>query len=190
MNAEVEGNPLLASIHGVSLKDYAALVMNLGNFDEAALFAAFGIDATQWQEASEAWPQRMTEDADFVIAGLYGQYFAETHRVIERLQAATGAVAAGDAQNIARLRADKGFYLELAGARNAAYAYGLDGAQWVEDNFGIPLLDFQSAAMLHSQDQDHEEVTASLQHQQTMEAKYRDIFAAAQGGNVADDVQF
>ncbi len=60
MNAEGEGNPLLAPIHGVSLKDYAAIVMNLGNFDEAALFAAFGIDATQWQEASEAWPQRMT----------------------------------------------------------------------------------------------------------------------------------
>ena len=46
------------------------------------MFAAFGIDATQWQEASEAWPQRMTEDADFVIAGLYGQYFSETHPVI------------------------------------------------------------------------------------------------------------
>ena len=36
MNEEGEGNPLLAPIHGVSLKDYAALVMNLGNFDEAA----------------------------------------------------------------------------------------------------------------------------------------------------------
>ena len=42
-------------------------------------------------------------------------------------------------ENLEKLKTDRYFYEELCGARIAAYQYGLDGAQWIQDNFGINL---------------------------------------------------
>ena len=45
-----------------------------------------------------------------------------------------------------RLKEDRFFYEELAGARQAAFNLGLDGSQWLLDHFGVGLGDFQMIA--------------------------------------------
>jgi len=189
-------NPLLEPIHGISLKDYAAIAANLGNFEQDKLFAAFGIDLAIWQEVNTLWPKRMQQDTSFTVTTLYGQYFMEiaNHPVILKLRNETGGASTGDSENLERLRSDKYFYLELEAARTAAYEYGLDGAKWIEDNFGINLMDFQSAAMQwmneRNQNFDSDQITEDMAFQEAMEEQYKAKFAEEQGGNVADDIEF
>lgn len=87
-----DSNPLLAPIHGISLNDYAAIAMNLTNFQEEDLFSAFGIDLVIWQEVNTLWPKRMQEDTTFTVATLYSQSFMEAgnHPVIEALKKEKG----------------------------------------------------------------------------------------------------
>lgn len=189
-----QGNPLLEPIHGISLNDYAAIAMNFANFEESKLLDAFGIDRAIWDEVNVLWPKRMQEDETFTVTTLYGEAFmqASSHPVIQSLTA--GAVPAGSNDNLERLRADKYFYLELNAARTAAYAYGIDGAHWIQDEFGISLMDFQAVAMewMTQSNRTHNsnEILADHQYQQEKEEEYKLKFAAEQGGNIADDVEF
>lgn len=187
-------NPLLEPVHGISLRDYAAIILKISHgIPEAEVFKAIGIDATIWDELNTVWPNRMAQDTSFTIATLYGQYFAEnvSHPKLEALQAETSEEGAN---NLERLKTDRYFYEELTGARTAAYQYGLDGAQWILENFGIRLSDFQSVAMQHMTARNinfnSEEELQYNDYQQQKQTEYAERFAAEQGGNVADDVEF
>lgn len=99
--------------------------------------------------------------------------------------------------NLEKIKTDRYFYEELSGARQAAYDYGYDGAQWIQDNFGISLGDFQSVAMKWSEVQNEEvrnnntdNVHHFVDYQQKKQEEYAAKFASEQGGNVADDVEF
>lgn len=185
-------NPYLAPVHGLSLRDYAAMVIKLTQgVSEQEIFKAMGIDQAIWDELNTIWPQRMGEDTTFTVTTLYGQYFSEpaTHPKLE-------AIGGGGASNphLDKIKTDRYYYEELAGARQAAYEYGLDGAQWIQENFGISLGDFQSVAMQWLTKQNQEWNSADISHyhdyQQEKQKEYAAKFAAEQGGNVADDIDF
>ena len=191
---EDENNPLLAPVHGINLRDYSAICAKLGSgVDENDIYKAFGIDATIWGEINTVWPARMAEDTTFSIAVLFGQYFGEADQH-PKLQGVKSNLSEEGEANLERLKNDVYFYYELSGARQAAYEYGLDGAQWILDNFGIGLGDFQSVAMkymeLQNQNFDSNYVRECLDYQDEKQTEYAEKFAAEQGGNVADDVEF
>lgn len=191
---ENDGNPLLAPIHGISLKDYSAICAKISSeVDEAAIFKAMGIDQTIWEEVNTLWPKRMQEDGTYTVSTLFGQYFMEAgdHPKLQNLQS---NISESGKDNLQKMKDDRYFYEELNGARQAAYEYGLDGAQWILENFGIGLGDFQTVAMEYMTDRNKNFNTNEILHfqdyQQKMQVKYADKFAEEQGGNVADDVEF
>ena len=189
-------NPLEAPIHGISLDDYAAIAMNLTTFDENELFKAFGIDTAIWQEVNTLWPKRMQEDSTFTIVNLYGEAFmkAPNHPKILALKNGSAQTNEGNSDNLDRLKTDKAFYLELEAARSVAYEYGIDGAQWIKDEFGIDLMDFQSVAMewmtKRNMNFSTDQIREDADFQESVRAHYKERFAADQGGNVADDIEF
>ncbi|MCW3466408.1 DUF6620 family protein [Chitinophaga nivalis] len=186
-------NPLLAPIHGITLEDYGAACAKLGSgLTENDIAAALGVELPVWEEANLLWPERMKQDATYHIITLFGQYFgqADQHPKFSGLKA---AASTADGGNTAKIKTDKDFYQELEVARQVAYDYGLDGAQWIVDQYGISLGDFQIAASMWS-DQIHQDIAADYagynERQAAYNAKYKQLFAQAQGGNVADDIQF
>ncbi|MEZ2443628.1 DUF6620 family protein [Chitinophaga sp. RCC_12] len=189
----MSGNPLLEPIHGITLEDYGAACARLGSgLSEDDVAKALGVELPVWQEANLLWPERMKQDATFHIVTLFGQYFgqADQHPKFSSVKAAPSPQGAG---NIEKIKQDKDFYQELEVARQVAYDYGLDGAQWIVDNYGIPIGDFQIAASLWN-DQIHRDIQADYagynQRQAAYQAKYQQLFAEKQGGNVADDIEF
>ena len=187
-------NPLLEPIHGISLKDYSAICAKISSeVDEVAIFKAMGIDQTIWEEVNTLWPKRMQEDGTFTVTTLFGQYFMEAadHPKLKNLQS---NISEAGKINLQKIKDDWYYYEELTGARQAAYEYGLDGAQWILDNFGIGLGDFQTVAKERMTDRNKSFNTNEILHyqnyQQEMQQKYADKFAAEQGGNIADDVEF
>jgi hypothetical protein len=186
-------NPLLAPIHGVTLEDYSAGCAKIANgVSEVAVAAALGVEVPVWQEANMLWPERMKQDETYHIMTLFGQHFgtAAQHPKLGNLQP---AASAGNAGNTDRIKNEKEFYEELEVARQIAYEYGIDGAQWIVDEYGISLGDFQIAAVAWM-DEIHKELAEDFDghnaKQNAWQEKYRKHFADAQGGNVADDISF
>ncbi len=191
---EDENDPLFDPIHGLNLKDYVSMSMKLGQgFSVEQVCKAMGVEPAIWDELNTLWTKRMQEDSSFKIATLFGEYYQDTsdHPKLSSLQLQMSD--AGSA-NLEKLKTDPYFYYELAGARQAAYEYGMDGAQWIQDNYDVNLTDFQSVAMIHSTNLNNEMDTAKITHfhdfEQEQQKLYATKFAEEQGGNVADDVEF
>ncbi|MEC5145613.1 DUF6620 family protein [Chitinophaga sp. 212800010-3] len=190
-------NPLLEPIHGVSLYDYATISAKIASgISQDDILKALGIENAVYEEASALWVTRMQEDKNFEIITVFGQYFgeADNHPKLSGLKPQTSAEGN---ENLEKLKADRHFYEELCGARIAAYQYGYDGAQWILDNFGITLGDFQSAAVkwanasqAEAQSDNYEQVHYWANYQQQKQAEYAEKFAKEQGGNIGDDVEF
>lgn len=193
-----EGNPLLQPIHGISLNDYAAIAMNISNFPADKLFGAFGIDQAIWEEVNTLWPKRMQEDSTFTVVNLYGEAFMNASQNPKLLalqnEAGSATPASGNTENLNRLKTEKEFYLELEAARVVAYEYGIDGAQWILEEFGIDLKDFQAVAMewMMKRNQNHntEDMRRDHDFQEQIKLYYKERFANEQGGNIADDIEF
>jgi hypothetical protein len=190
-------NPLLEPIHGVSLYDYAAVSAKMASgIDVKDICNKLGIEPAVFEEASALWITRMQEDGTFEVTTQFGQYFgeADSHPKLKDLQA---EVSAEGQANLDKMKNDRYFYEELNGARQAAYEYGYDGAQWIQDNYGISLGDFQGIAMhwMQVQNQEmsagqYENIQHYVDYQQKKQQEYAAKFAEEQGGNVADDVEF
>ncbi len=189
-----ENNPLLEPIHGLTLEDYAAISYNLASgADFNAILSLLGIDAAIWQEANTLWAKRMQEDSSFTVATLFSQYYnsADKH---PKLSAVAVELSDKGKETVEKMKVDRYFYEELSGARSAAYEYGIDGAQWILDNYGVPLGEFQKIAASHSEsDQKQIDMKQQKEYADHMYAKmeeYKKKFAEEQGGNVADDIEF
>ncbi|MDR2126169.1 MAG: hypothetical protein LBP63_05010 [Prevotellaceae bacterium] len=186
----------LEPIHGISLEDYAQIVIKItSGASIESICKAMGIDIAVWEEVNTLWGQRMKEDTDFKLIMLYGDYFAAGVTNPKLVNIDTNIISAEGQGNLDRLKNDRYFYEELCGARTAAYNYGLDGAQWILDNYGIGLGDFQSVAMHHMSkrnngSEDIMETKAFLDYQREKQEEYEAKFAAERGGNVADDIEF
>jgi len=190
-----ETNPLFQPIHGVSLFDYGAASAKMANgVSTEDICNALGIEVPVWEEASTLWIKRMQEDGSFGVTNLFGKYFGEgdLHPKLKSLRAAPLSAAAQT--NLDKLATDRYFYEELSGARQAAYAYGMDGAQWILDHFGISLGDFQSVAMhwmaKQNEEMDPQKIMHYVNYQEQKQKEYAARFAKEQGGNIADDVNF
>lgn len=187
-------NPLLEPIHGISLEDYSAACAKLANgLTEDTIASVLGVELPVWQEANLLWTERMKQDSTFEIVTLFGQYFGQADQHPKFSHATAAPAAGGDGGYTAQIKADKDFYQELEVARQVAYEYGLDGAQWIADKYGIALGDFQMAASKWNA-QIHADIQADFQgytsRQDAYRARYKQFFAEAQGGNVADDITF
>lgn len=187
-------NPFLEPVHGISLKEYTAMCIKMSSgVDYTDVCKAMGIEPAIWDELNTIWPQRMAEDTSFTVTTLFGQYYAE-NPVIPQLENIQANISDEGIANLEKLKTDRYFYEELAGARQAAYEYGKDGAQWILDNYGINLADFQSVAMkwLTEQNQNwkQETIMKFANYQQEKQKEYAEKFAAEQGGNIADDIIF
>ena len=104
-----------------------------------------GIDMPVWDEVNQLWVKRMQQDQTMAVMSLYGQYYGNANTHPKFNDSVKESNQEGD--YLAKIQNDEAFYYELCGARQAAYEAGLDGAQWIQDNYGISLGDFQSAAM-------------------------------------------
>lgn len=189
-----DNNPYLEPVHGISLKEYTAMCLKISaGVEYTAVCKAMGIEPAIWEELNTIWPQRMGEDTSFTVTTLFGQYYAE-NPVIPQLENLQAVVSEDGIVNLEKLKTDRYFYEELAGARQAAYEYGIDGAQWILDNYGINLADFQSVAMQwlteQNQNWNSQEIMEFSDYQQEKQKEYAAKFAAEQGGNIADDVTF
>lgn len=192
-----ENNPLLEPIHGISLYDYSAINAKIvSGMTEEEVCKIFQIEPAVWQEASALWIARMQQDTDFVIAGLMGKYFADADNHPKFKNQKTSERKSNPA-NLDRLKTERYYFEELNGAREAAYDYGFDGAQWIEDNFGITLSDFQGVAMQWSAPNNQEFSPEAIQkvqeyfnYREEKKKEYAEKFAAEQGGNIADDIEF
>ena len=186
-------NPLLEPIHGVSLYDYAVISAKMAaGLPEADILKTLGIEKSVFEEASAVWITRMQEDSTFEVVQLFGQYFgdADSHPKLGSLKAEMSEDATA---NLERLKTDRQYYEELSGARLAAYDHGLDGAQWVQDTFGINLGDFQSVAMQWmpiTNSEDSDTILAYAKYREQKQEEYAEKFASEMGGNIADDVEF
>lgn len=185
-------NPLLEPIHGVTLYDYAAIASKMSSgVDQNEILKVLGIEKAVFEEASALWGARMQEDSTYEVVTIFGQYFAEAgdHPKLGNMKA---VISEEGSKNLEKMQTDRYFYEELNGARQAAYAYGYDGAQWIQDNFGISLGDFQSVAMqwMPIANEELETMRYYLDYREQKEKEYSEKFAAEQGGNVADDVEF
>ena len=183
-----ENNPLLQPIHGISLEDYAAAASRLANgMTEDQVAKALGVERPQWDEANQLWIKRMQQDTDFTVAGLYGQYFAtaDSHPKFQNVEEDSSMPT--NQENLQKINSDPYFYYELAGAIQAAYEYGMDGAQWLRDNYGLSIGEFQGVAMKWMMSTD---MSKMIDYQEQKVKEYGKKFAEEQGGNVADDVEF
>lgn len=190
-------NPLLEPIHGVSLFDYAVVCAKLGaGIPQTDILRILGVEAAVYEEASVLWVARMQEDSTWQVTTEFGKYFGEVdnHPKLKNLKANTSTEGN---ENLEKLKSDRYFYEELCGARIAAFNYGLDGSQWIQDNYGINLGDFQTVASqwgnVQKEEMDNENYE-NIQHfsnyQQEKVTQYSEKFAHEQGGNVADDIDF
>lgn len=186
-------NSLLEPIHGVSLFDYAAFCGKIASgISETDLLKALGIEKSVYEEASALWIARMQEDSTWEVTTKFGEYFAniDTHPKLGNLSV---NVSEDGNNNLEKLKTDRYFYEELNGARQAAYEYGIDGAQWVQDNYHINLGDFQAVAMQWmpiTSNEDYETMKVYNDYRDQKQNEYAAKFAADQGGNVADDIEF
>ncbi|RZJ51486.1 MAG: hypothetical protein EOO19_00455 [Chryseobacterium sp.] len=189
-----DNNPFLAPVHGVDLRTYTAMCLKISaGIDYTEVCKAMGLETVVWEELNTIWPQRMGEDTSFTVTTLFGQYYAE-NVTVPQLENLNAEISEDGLANLERIKTDRYFYEELAGARQAAYEYGIDGAQWILENYGINLADFQSVAMQwmteQNQNWNSEDIMEFSNYQQEKQKEYAAKFAAEQGGNIADDVEF
>lgn len=185
-------HPLLQPIQGISLYDYSAGTAKIANgVSPEAVCKALGIEGPVWDEVSSGWTKRMQEDPEFIVVTKFGEYFAQADAHPAFANTAQPAASNNPAM-LAKLQSDRYFYEELCGARTAAYEYGLDGAQWIQDNYGISLGDFQQVAMqwMGKDDGDNEKILEYVNYMDKKRVEYGEKFAKEQGGNAADDIEF
>lgn len=186
-NENTENNPIIQEkVHWISLKDYAAAAAFLTNGGkEEEVCKILGIELPIWHEINEIWTWKMQEDETMAIIGAYSQYFADgpNHEKFSQIW------NSGDSENefLQKIKTDEKFYYELAWARQAAYDAGMDGALWIEENFGISLGDFQSAAVKWSASGN---VVKMFAYQEIKQKEYAKKFAKKNGWNIADNIKF
>ena len=195
MLENMKGNPLLEPVHGIDMRTYTAMAKKIAaGVDYKDVCKAMGLEPIIWEELNTIWPQRMTEDTTYTVTTLFGKYYAEDLSDITQLANLEPQMSDKGKETLEKMKTDPYFYEELEGARQAAYEYGIDGAQWILDNFGVNLAQFQEVAMMYMERRnagwDSEEITDRLNYRQEKQKEYAAKFAQEQGGNVADDVEF
>jgi len=189
-----ENNPLLQPIHGVTLQDFAAAAAKLGTgIDTETIIKAIGVDKAAWEEANVLWTKRMQEDMTFAVVNLYGQYFKEADSHPKLGASLQPAVVSEEGKaTIERMKSDREFFTDVQAEMNAAYEYGIDGAQQAFEKYGVNIGDISKIAMHYSQ-MDGNNIEQMDKWVRLLDKKmkeYTEKYAKDQGGNIADDIEF
>lgn len=189
-----ENNPLLQPIHGITLQDYAAAAAKLeAGVTTGQVITTLGVDKAAWEEANVLWFKRMQEDTTYAVANLYGQYFKEAGqhpKLGDSLQAAE--TPAQGKVSIERMMTDREFYTDVQAEMNAAYEYGIDGAQQAFEKYGVNIGDMGKIAM-HYAEKDGNNMEQMDKWARLLDKKMKEYagkYATQQGGNIADDIEF
>ncbi len=194
--SEDPNDPLLAPVHGVTIADYAAGASKIGEgCSKDEVCAALGIERPIWDEAETTWNNRMRDDNTYNLVGVYSKYFgqAKEHQKLGNLVASntpkTNVLTEDSKANLHRLETDKHYFFEIQGALEAAYANGMDGAQWLIDNLGLTVSQVNGAGTKYMND--FSVMAQMMNYQEQKKNEYNDRFAKEQGtGGVVDDIDF
>lgn len=189
---DIEASGAMDPVHGISLEDWAA--GNAKIVSGAALedvLKVLGVEEPQWDEAGAIWMARMSSDTTFHISNTYAAAF--TNANIGRFAHSNidMAVQADSAQKAAA-KASLALYTEIFCAQTTAYSFGMDGAQYVKDTWGLTLGDWGEIAG-HWAQLMRDDVSMMRQHSALMDdynTQYKALFSAQQGGNAGDDIEF
>ena len=186
-----ENNPLLQPIHGVTLQDMAAATAKLGTgMTIEAIINAIGVDKAAWEEASILWTKRMQEDSTFAVVNLYGKYFKEADSHPKLSAIAQPEQSEAGKETLERMKTDREFFIDVQAEMNAAYEYGIDGAQQAFEKHGVNIGDIGKVTMYYAEKDGN---NSSQKWDELLDRKmkeYADKYAAEQGGNIADDIEF
>jgi len=174
-------NTLLQPIHNITLEDYAAIALKLSSGIELeAILQVLDVTASQYEEASNTWNERMAQDETYELSMLYGQYFttAVNHPKLSALQLQTSSEAQ---QNLDKMKADRYYFERMTALRQAAYNHGVDGAAYLLEHYGITLGDFQVITLhyhprVEDPNFDFEEMHHFMEYRAAQEKIYDQIF--------------
>jgi len=193
---EDPNDPLLQPVHGISIYDYAAGAAKIGEGctdDEIA--ARLGVERPLWDEAKTMWNNRMRDDQTFNVVNVYAKYFgiAKEHEKLRDLKPANApqtSVPEGQAaETLKRLETDKHYFFEIQGALEAAYANGMDGAQWLVDELGLSVSQVNNAGVKYMSDMGI--MAQMIDYQDKKKKEYSERFSKENGtSGVADDIEF
>jgi len=198
MNTATEdpNDPLLIPVHGVTVADYAAGASKVGegcSVDQ--ICGALGIERPMWDEAETIWNNRMRDDTTFNLVNVYSKYFgqAKEHPKLGNLipnKAIQTTVLPEDAKaNLDRLESDKHYFFEIQAALEAAYANGIDGAQWLIDNLGLTVSQVNGTGTKYMND--FSVIAEMMDYQEKKKNEYHERFSKQNGtGGVVDDINF
>jgi len=184
------GSGAMDPVHGITLEDWAgANAKIVSGTPLEDLLRVLNVEKPQWDEATATWMARMSADTTFSISTAYAAAFTDSN--IGRFANSGLAVAPDSPMKIAAME-NLELYVEIFCAQSAAYQFGLDGAQYVKDTWGLSLMDTSTLGMHWSarMQDDIDVMRAYGDLTSAFDAKYKEHFAAAQGGNVGDDIEF
>jgi len=194
---EDPNDPLMQPVHGITLYDYSAGMGKLGeNVSEDQICTALGVERPMWDEARKIWEARMKEDTSFNVANVYAKYYGDykKHEKLAPLSPLPGAAPKTDVPeaeitaNLRRIEEDPYFFFEMQSAMQAAYDNGIDGAEWLLENIGVTVSQFNSTGAKYMSD--FGLVAKMMDFQDQKQKEYNEKFAQGLGGSIADDVNF
>ena len=193
---EDPNDPTMQPVHGVTLFDYAAGASKIGEGStEEQICQALGIERPIWDEAQTTWNNRMRDDNTYNVVNVYSAYFGKVkeHPKLGALRpenVPVSEVPQGEAaQHLEKLESDKYYFFEIQAAIEAAYANGMDGAQWLIDNLGLTVSQVNGAGVKYMNN--FNIMAEMMDYQEGKKKEYSERFAKQNGtSGVADDIEF
>ena len=92
-------------------------------------------------------------------------------------------------EQLERLESDKHYYFAIQSALEAAYANGIDGAQWLIDNLGLTISQVKGTGAKYMND--FNIMVDMMAHQDQKKKEYNTLFVKQHGtSNAANDIEF
>lgn len=193
---EDPNDPNMQPVHGITLFDYAAGAAKIGEgCTEEQICQSLGVERPMWDEAQSTWNNRMRDDNSYNVVNVYSSYFGKTkeHPKLGSLipgNAPVSDVPEGKAkEHLERLESDKYYFFEIQAALEAAYANGIDGAQWLIDNLGLTVSQVNGTGVKYMND--FSIMAEMMDYQDQKKKEYNEQFAKQHGtSGAADDIEF
>lgn len=193
---EDPNDPNMQPVHGITIFDYAAGAAKIGEgCTEEQVCEALGIERPIWDETQTTWNNRMRDDNTYNVVNVYSAYFGKVKEhpklgALSPQQAPITDVPRGKAaEHLTRLESDKYYFFEIQGALEAAYANGMDGAQWLIDNLGLTVAQVNGTGVKYMND--FSVMAEMMDFQEQKKKEYSERFAKQNGtAGAADDIEF
>jgi hypothetical protein len=193
---EDPNDPNMQPVHGVTLFDYAAGASKIGEgCTEEQICQALGIERPIWDEAQTTWNNRMRDDSTYNVVNVYSTYFGKVkeHPKLGELRPQNAPVSDVPQEeataHLQRLESDKYYFFEIQAAIEAAYANGMDGAQWLIDNLGLTVSQVNGTGVKYMND--FNIMAEMMDYQEEKKKEYSERFAKQNGtSGAADDIEF